>query len=45
MKRSERATADADYERHLAALEKAANAGDIHAAPVLFGRLTVKGTA
>lgn len=45
MKRSELATADADYERHLAALEQAANAGDIYAAPVLFGTLSVEGRA
>jgi hypothetical protein len=42
MKRSERASADADYERHLASLEKAANAGDIFATPVLFGTITVR---
>jgi ATP-dependent helicase HepA len=41
MKRSERASADADFERHIAELERAANAGDIHAAPVLFGVLSV----
>jgi superfamily II DNA or RNA helicase len=42
MKRSERASADADYERHLTSLEKAASAGDIFAAPVLFGTITVR---
>lgn len=43
MKRSELARADADYQRHLADLERAASAGDIHAAPVLFGTVTVVG--
>jgi ATP-dependent helicase HepA len=42
MKRSERASADVDFERHIADLERAANAADIHAAPVLFGTLTVR---
>ena len=42
MKRSERASADADFERHLADLERAANAGDIYATPVLLGVLTVR---
>lgn len=42
MKRSERASADADFERHIADLERATSAADIHATPVLFGTLTVR---
>jgi ATP-dependent helicase HepA len=43
MRKSELGRADADYARHLAELERAAEAGDIHTAPVLFGVLTVRG--
>lgn len=43
MRRSELASADADYARHLAELERAAGAGDIHAAAALFGVIVVTG--
>ncbi|MEI7733298.1 MAG: helicase-related protein [Verrucomicrobiota bacterium] len=42
MKTSELARANADFTRHLAELKKAADGGDIHASPVLFGTLTVR---
>lgn len=42
MKQSELARANADFERRLRELEQAANSGDIHASPVLFGSITVR---
>ena len=41
MRQSELARANADYERRMRELEQAAGSGDIHAAPVLFGTITV----
>jgi hypothetical protein len=41
MKQSERARAMAEFERRSAELQKAANSGDIHAAPIVFGTLTI----
>jgi exonuclease I len=41
MKRSEIARADADFQRHLDELERAAGAGDIHATLVLLGTLRI----
>ena len=41
MKESELASADADFERHLNTLPSAADVGDIHATPRLFGWVTV----
>lgn len=43
MKQSELARANADYERRIQELEKAASGGDIHATPVVFGVLAVDG--
>lgn len=42
MKQSELARANADYERRIQELEKAASGGDIHATPVVFGVLRVE---
>ncbi|MFH1021036.1 MAG: helicase-related protein [Pseudomonadota bacterium] len=42
MKQSELARANADYERRIQELEKAASGGDIHATPVVFGVIRVE---
>jgi len=42
MKQSELARANADFNRHLQDLEKAANSGDIHATAVIFGTVVVQ---
>jgi len=42
MKQSELTRANADFERRRRELEQAANSGDVHATPVLFGVLTVE---
>lgn len=42
MRQSELARAKADYERRMQELERAADSGDIHAAPVLFGMVTIQ---
>lgn len=42
MKQSELSRADADYSRRMEELERAADSGDIHATPVVFGILIVK---
>jgi superfamily II DNA or RNA helicase len=41
MKESELARADADFERRMADLRRAADSGDIRATPVLFGTITI----
>ncbi|MGE3538652.1 MAG: DEAD/DEAH box helicase [Candidatus Tectimicrobiota bacterium] len=41
MKQSELGRAHADFTRRMQALEQAAGSGDIHAAPILFGVLTI----
>lgn len=41
MRQSELVRANADFERHMKELQIAANSGDIHTAPVLFGTITV----
>ena len=43
MKRGELARATVDFERRLADLQQAAESGDIHATPVVFGILAVTG--
>jgi ATP-dependent helicase HepA len=43
MKQSELARANADFDRRMQSLEQAAGSGDIHASPVIFGTLVVKG--
>ncbi len=43
MRQSELARANADYQRRMRDLEQAAGSGDIHAAPVLFGTIGVRG--
>ena len=45
MKQSELARANADYERRMQELERAATGGDIHAAPVVFGIIRVEAEA
>jgi len=42
MKQSELARANVDFERRLQELERAANGGDIHATPVVFGVIRVE---
>lgn len=42
MKQSELARAEADYSRRIEELERAADSGDIHATPVVFGMLVVR---
>jgi SNF2 family DNA or RNA helicase len=42
MKQSELSRADADYNRRLEELKLAADSGDIHATPVVFGTLVVR---
>lgn len=42
MKQSELTRANADFNRHLQDLEKAANSGDIHATAVIFGTVVVQ---
>ncbi len=41
MKESELARAEADFQRRLAELERAAGTGDIRATPILFGTLVI----
>jgi hypothetical protein len=41
MRQSELSRANADFARRMEALEQAVSKGDIHANPVLFGRLTI----
>ncbi|MFH2122750.1 MAG: helicase-related protein [Pseudomonadota bacterium] len=41
MRQGELSRANADYERRIQELERAAGSGDIHATPVLFGTITV----
>ena len=41
MKQGELARANADFERHMSELQRAASSGDIHATAVLFGTITV----
>jgi len=43
MKQSELVRANADFNRRIQELEQAAGSGDIHASPVIFGRLVVTG--
>lgn len=43
MRQSELARANVDYERRMRELEQAAGSGDIHATPVLFGTIKVRG--
>jgi len=45
MKQSELARANADYERRMQELERAASGGDIHATPVVFGVIRVEAEA
>lgn len=45
MKQSELERANADFNRRIEQLNQAANSGDIHATPVLFGKLIVERTA
>jgi hypothetical protein len=45
MKQSELARANFDYERRLGELRQAAETGDIHATPVVFGTLSISGGA
>ncbi len=42
MKQSELGRANLDFDRRMAELEQAAESGDIHAMPVVFGTITVK---
>jgi len=42
MKQSELGRANADFNRRMQELEQAANSGDIHAMPIVFGTITVK---
>jgi len=42
MKQSELGRANADFNRRMEELEQAANSGDIHAMPIVFGAITVK---
>ena len=42
MKQSELGRANADYDRRMEELERAAISGDIHAMPIVFGSITVK---
>lgn len=42
MKHSELARANADFQRRLSELERSAESGDIHAAPVVFGQIVVE---
>lgn len=42
MKRSELASANADYDRRMAELDGQASSGDIHAAPLVFGTIQVE---
>jgi hypothetical protein len=41
MRQSELARAEADFTHHMSELTKAANSGDIHASPVIFGTLDI----
>lgn len=45
MRQSELARANADFDRRMADLERAAEGGDIRATPIVFGSLTVAGSA
>ena len=42
MRESELARAEADFERRMSELTAAADSGDIHATPVVFGVITIQ---